>query len=77
MKEIKDWEAIEEIEDGKKVHAIPLPGCYILGKIDGKDILLKTDFVDLNKLIIRDIRRKFLFPRWSKAFLFRGFRKLY
>ena len=49
MKEIKDWEAIEEIEDGKKVHAIPLPGCYILGKIDGKDILLKTDFVDLNK----------------------------
>lgn len=76
MKEIKQWEALVNI-DGKYISAIPLPGCFISGEIDGKKVLLETELVDLSKLIIKDIRGKLLLSRWGKAFLFGKFKKLY
>ena len=76
MKEIKEWEAVVNI-NGKHIRAIPLPGCFISGEIDGKKVLLETEMIDLSKLIIRDIRGKLLLSRWGKAFLFGKFRKFY
>ena len=76
MKEIKEWEAVVIIND-KHIRAIPLPGCFILGEIDRRKVFIETDLVDLSKLIIRDIRWELLLSRWSKAFLFGRFGKLY
>lgn len=76
MKEIKDWEAVLEF-NGKLTRAIPLPGCFIIGEIDGRRISIETDLVDLSKLIIRDTRWKLLLSRWGKAFLFGKFGELY
>ena len=76
MKEIKDWEASSEF-NGKYVSTIPLPGCFISGKINGKNIIIETELVDFSKLIIKDIRLKLLLSRWGKAFLFGKFGKLY
>ena len=76
MKEIKEWEAVSEF-NGKHVIAIPLPGCFIAGEIDGKKVFLETELIDLSKLIIKDIRWKLLLSKWGKAFLFGKIRKFY
>lgn len=59
MKEIKNWEAVI-CKNGKYERALPLPGCYISGEIDGKKVIIETSMVDLSHLTIRDIRRQFL-----------------
>lgn len=76
MKEIKEWEAVVNIND-KHISAIPLPGCFISGEIEGRKVFLETEFVDLSKLIIKDIRWELLLSRWGKAFLFGKIRKFY
>lgn len=54
MKEIKNWEALI-LKDGKYQKALPLPGCFISGEMDGKNIIVQTINIDFGKLIIEDI----------------------
>lgn len=53
MKEIKNWEALV-LKDGKYQNALPLPGCYISGELDGNEIIVQTINIDFGKLIIED-----------------------
>ena len=54
MKEINDWKALMYL-DGKYKTALPLPGCYISGKIDNEEVLIKTSMIDFCALIVQDI----------------------
>lgn len=51
MKEVKNWEAII-IEQGKDAIAIPLPGCIIKGEIDGEEVRIKAEDINLSTLTI-------------------------
>lgn len=53
MKEIKNWEALS-YKNGEYRKALPLPGCYISGELDGEMVLIKTLMIDFSKLIIQD-----------------------
>ena len=54
MKEIKNWEALI-FKNGEYQKGLPLPGCYISGELDGKEIIVQTIDIDFSKLIIQDI----------------------
>lgn len=58
MKEIKNWEPLI-LKDGKYQKGLPLPGCYISGKLDGKEIIVQTINIDFSKLVIEDIDNNF------------------
>lgn len=53
MKEIKNWEALV-LKDGEYQKGLPLPGCYISGDLDGKEIIVQTINIDFSKLVIED-----------------------
>lgn len=52
MKEIKNWEALTEDENGSEEIAILLPGCIIKGELEGKLVKIQTIDVDISNLII-------------------------
>ncbi len=58
MKEIKNWEPLI-LKDGKYQKGLPLPGCYISGELDGKEIIVQTINIDFSKLVIEDIDNNF------------------
>ena len=70
MKEIKNWEAIIETEDGKEEIAILLPGCIIKGELNEELVKIKTIDIDISNLIITDIKgENYLLYNISKTYL--------
>lgn len=55
MKEIKNWEALIEDENGNESIAILLPGCIIKGELEGELVKIQTIDVDISNLIITAI----------------------
>ena len=55
MKEIKNWEAIIEDENGNEEIAILLPGCIIKGELNEETVKIQTIDVDISRLIMTDI----------------------
>ena len=51
MKEIKNWEALI-LKDGKKVTAIPLPGCIIKGELEGEEIEINATDINITSLTV-------------------------
>lgn len=58
MKEIKNWEALI-LKDKKYQKALPLPGCYISGELDGENILIQAINIDFSKLIMEDKKNNY------------------
>ena len=52
MKEIKNWEAIIEDENGEEDIGILLPGCIIKGELDDNMVKIQTIDVDISNLIV-------------------------
>lgn len=70
MKEIKNWEAIIEDEDGNESIAILLPGCIIKGELEGKLVRVQTIDVDISDLIITStIGEEYLLYNASRTYL--------
>ena len=65
MKEIKNWEALI-LKNGEYQKALPLPGCFISGELDGKNVIIQTINVDFSKLMIEDINNVFYFLDGAK-----------
>lgn len=55
MKEIKNWEALIEDENGNESIAILLPGCIIKGELEGELVKIQTIDIDISNLIITAI----------------------
>jgi hypothetical protein len=51
MKEIKNWEAKVLVEGEEKI-ALPLPGCIILGELDGEPVRKTAQDIDMTKLMM-------------------------
>ena len=70
MKEIKNWEAIIEDENGNESIAILLPGCIIKGELERKSIKIQTIDVDISNLIITSTTgEEYLLYNASKIYL--------
>lgn len=65
MKEIKNWEALC-YKNGKYQKALPLPGCYISGELDGEKVVIKTLMIDFSKLIIQDTNNNYYYLDGAK-----------
>ena len=66
MKEIKNWEPLI-LKDGKYQKGLPLPGCYISGELDGKNVIIQTINIDFSKLIIEDVNNIFYLLDGAKS----------
>ena len=55
MKEIKNWEAIIEDENGKEEIAILLPGCIVKGELEEQLVKIKTIDIDISNLVVTGI----------------------
>ena len=53
MKKIDDWEALLKSKE-KYESGLPIPGCYISGKIDGVATMVETSYIDLSSLTAMD-----------------------
>ena len=70
MKEIKNWEAIIEDDNGNEEIAILLPGCVIKGELEGMLVKIKTIDIDISNLIITDINgENYLLYNASRTYL--------
>lgn len=54
MKEIDNWEALVKKSDEKYETALPIPGCYISGDINGESQIIETSYIDLSSLTAMD-----------------------
>lgn len=54
MKEIDNWEALVKKSNQKYEIALPIPGCYISGEIDGENQIIETIYIDLSSLTVMD-----------------------
>lgn len=49
MKEIEDWQALIKKENEEKYEmALPLPGCFLAGRIDGIVKVIKANSIDFS-----------------------------
>ena len=70
MKEIKNWEAIIEDENGIEEIAILLPGCIIKGELEEELVKIQTIDIDISNLIITDINgENYLLYNASRTYL--------
>ena len=59
MKKIANWEALVKGKNEKYEIAIPIPGCYISGHIEGKETILETSYIDLSSLTAMDLSNNY------------------
>lgn len=52
MKEVQNWEALIKEENGDFKQALPLPGCFIKGEIEGNQITLENAYIDFSNFIV-------------------------
>lgn len=58
MKKIDDWEALLKNKE-KYESGLPIPGCYISGKIDGVTTMVETSYIDLSSLTAMDTSNEY------------------
>lgn len=46
MEQINNWEAAIKNKQGKYETALPLPGCYVLGEINGQKVIIENSYID-------------------------------
>lgn len=70
MKEIKNWEAVIQNEEGDEQIAIPLPGCIIKGQIEESGIKVQTKDVDMsNSIVVGLDEQEYLLAGANKEYL--------